>query len=269
MDNKFEILTFKDGDFSLPVNVSPKEDTVWLSLNDIAALFEKNKSTISRHINNIYDNNELLRISTVAKNATVQLEGERNVSREIDLYNLDVILSVGYRVNGKRGTLFRQWANYVLKQYIFAKPNFSCLECKEKIIDLQKQIYKIKDFQNKSLTLKETDHIDALFMLEEIMKSAKHLLVIVDNYFDHSFDEILLHSPAKVVVITHPNNVSFESEKYKIIKVNKFHDRYLFVDDKAYHFGESFTRLGTDISTCSYMPNFTIDNFLEISGLKI
>ena len=67
MNNKFEILTFKDGDFSLLVNVSPTEDTVWLSLNDIAALFEKNKSTISRHINNIYDNNELLRISTVAK----------------------------------------------------------------------------------------------------------------------------------------------------------------------------------------------------------
>lgn len=106
-------------------------------------------------------------------------------------------------------------------------------------------------------------------MLEEILKSAKKLIVIIDNYFDHTFDEILLHSPAKVVIITHPKNESFESDKYKVIKVDKFHDRYLFIDEKAYHFGESFNKLGTDISTCNYMPGFSIDNFLDISGIEI
>ncbi len=183
------------------------------------------------------------------------------------LYNLDVIISVGYRVKSQRGLIFRKWATSVLKQFVFQKHD--CLECKERIIDLQKQIYEIKDFQNKSLTLKEADHVDAMFMLQEILKSAKHILVIVDNYFDHSFDEILLHSPAKVVVITHPKNKSFDSSKYKVIKVDKFHDRYLFVDNKAYHFGESFNKLGTDISTCTYLPNFSLDNFLELTGLKI
>lgn len=101
-------------------NVSPTEDTVWLSLNDIAALFEKNKSTISRHINNIYDNNEPLRISTVAKNATVQLEGElsrmtscaknahelNGQKHYTQYFNLDVIISVDYRVESKKELYF-------------------------------------------------------------------------------------------------------------------------------------------------------------------
>lgn len=144
-----------------------------------------------------------------------------------------------------------------------------CLECKERIIDLQNQFIEFKQSQQNSLTLKKGDHIDTMFMLQEIMSSAEHLLVIVDNYFDHSFDEILLHSPAKVVVITHPKNEDFESNKYKVIKVDKFHDRYLFVDDKAYHFGESFVDLGKNVSTCTYIPNFTIKQFLELTGIEI
>jgi hypothetical protein len=108
MDNQIEIYTSPDG--STEIEVHFVGDTFWLNLNEISTLFEKDKSVISRHLRNIYNEGELDRISTVAKNATVQLEAKREILREIDFYNLDAILSVGYRVNSKRGTQFRQWA---------------------------------------------------------------------------------------------------------------------------------------------------------------
>jgi hypothetical protein len=93
-------------------------ETCWLSLNEISALFGRDKSVISRHIKGIFGSGELDRTSTVAKNATVQSEGGRAVNRELEVYNLDLIISVGYRVNSIRGTQFRQWATKRLKQYL-------------------------------------------------------------------------------------------------------------------------------------------------------
>lgn len=100
------------------VEVTFDNDTVWLSLDQIAELFQKNKSTISRHIKNIFLEGELLAEATVAKFATVQKEGNRTVERQIDFYNLDVIISVGYRVKSLRGTQFRIWATNILKEYM-------------------------------------------------------------------------------------------------------------------------------------------------------
>ena len=92
-------------------------DTVWLSIDQMADLFQRNKSTISRHIGNIYKEGELDRTATVAKFATVQMEGERQVERQIEYYNLDVIISVGYRVKSQRGVQFRMWATAILKEF--------------------------------------------------------------------------------------------------------------------------------------------------------
>ncbi|WP_276951483.1 virulence RhuM family protein [Enterocloster lavalensis] len=100
------------------VEVTFDNDTVWLSLAQIAELFQKNKSTISRHINNVFSEGELVAEATVAKFATVQKEGNRTVERQIDFYNLDVIISVGYRVKSLRGTQFRIWATNILKEYM-------------------------------------------------------------------------------------------------------------------------------------------------------
>lgn len=116
MKNQIEIFTSLDG--STQIEVQFEGDTFWLSINQIASLFEKDKSVISRHLKNIYEEGELDRNSTVAKNATVQMEADRKVQREIEFYNLDAILSVGYRVNSKRGTQFRQWATKRLKDYL-------------------------------------------------------------------------------------------------------------------------------------------------------
>ena len=93
-------------------------DTVWLSIDQMADLFQRNKSTISRHIGNIYKEGELDKTATVAKFATVQMEGERQVERQIEYYNLDVIISVGYRVKSQRGVQFRMWATAILKEFM-------------------------------------------------------------------------------------------------------------------------------------------------------
>ena len=93
-------------------------DTVWLSIDQMADLFQRNKSTISRHIGNIYKEGELDKAATVAKFATVQMEGERQVERQIEYYNLDVIISVGYRVKSQRGVQFRMWATAILKEFM-------------------------------------------------------------------------------------------------------------------------------------------------------
>jgi death-on-curing family protein len=113
-----EIIIYESADHQTQVEVKFEGETFWLSLNQIAELFQRNKSVISRHLNNIYDSGELERSATVAKNATVQFEADREVTRTIEYYNLDAILSVGYRVNSKRGTQFRQWATQRLKNYL-------------------------------------------------------------------------------------------------------------------------------------------------------
>ena len=115
---KSSILMYTTEDGITKVEVTFDNDTVWLSLDQIAELFQKNKSTISRHIKNIFSEGELLAEATVAKFATVQKEGNITVERQIDFYNLDVIISVGYRVKSIRGTQFRIWATNILKEYM-------------------------------------------------------------------------------------------------------------------------------------------------------
>ncbi len=114
---KNEIIIYQPNN-STKVEVKIENETVWLTLNQIAQLFNRDKSVISRHLKNIHNSGKLVSEATVAKNATVQIEAGRQVKREIDYYNLDVIISVGYRVNSKQGTQFRIWANKVLKEYL-------------------------------------------------------------------------------------------------------------------------------------------------------
>ena len=113
---KNEIVIFEEGNIKLEVNI--KDDTVWLSQNQMIELFQTTKQNISLHINNIFEEKELLENSTVKEYLTVQDEGTRKVNRKVKHYNLDVIISVGYRVKSKRGTEFRQWANKILKDYL-------------------------------------------------------------------------------------------------------------------------------------------------------
>lgn len=116
--NKGQFLLYQTPDGESKIEVKLQDDTVWLSLDQMAELFQRNKSTISRHIKNVLEEGELLADSTIANFATVQNEGKRHVERQITYYNLDMIISVGYRVHSYRGVQFRIWATKVLKDYI-------------------------------------------------------------------------------------------------------------------------------------------------------
>lgn len=118
MDDKGNIILYTTPDGTSKIEVTLRNETVWLTLDQMAELFQRNKSTISRHIRNVFEEGELETDSTVAFFATVQTEGKRKVERNIAFYNLDMIISVGYRVHSYRGVQFRQWATMVLKEYL-------------------------------------------------------------------------------------------------------------------------------------------------------
>ena len=111
-ESNYDLIKFEDGDFSLDVKVSPNEDTVWLTANQISILFERDETTIRKHINNVFQEKE------VDFNSNTQKMRVANVDQKVNYYSLNVIISVGYRVKSKRGVLFRQWANSILKQYL-------------------------------------------------------------------------------------------------------------------------------------------------------
>jgi len=115
-DNKIVVYQNSSGEIELRGDIV--HDTIWANLNDISSIFGRDKSVISRHIKDIFKQGELIEKATVAKNATVQKEGERQITRTIEYYNLYVILSVGYRVNSKTATQFRQWATKTLREHI-------------------------------------------------------------------------------------------------------------------------------------------------------
>jgi len=117
-ENLGEIIIYQTDDGLTKIETKFEQDTVWLSLDQMAELFQRDKSTVSRHIKNVFDEGELERNSTVANFATVQTEGSREVTRNIEFYNLDVIISVGYRVKSLRGSQFRRWATERLKEYM-------------------------------------------------------------------------------------------------------------------------------------------------------
>lgn len=118
MDNNSKMIIYTTEDGLVKIETTFNDETVWLSLDHMSSLFQRDKSTISRHIKNIYEEGELVREATVANFATVQNEGDRQVERNIEYYNLDVIISVGYRVKSKRGVQFRIWATNLIKEYM-------------------------------------------------------------------------------------------------------------------------------------------------------
>lgn len=138
--NKGEIIIYQTPDGNTQLDVKLDNETVWLDQYQMAELFKTDRTSIVRHINNIYKTKELHKDSTCAKIAQVQIEGNREVKRQISYYNLDVIISVGYRVNSKRGTQFRIWANSVLKEYLIKGYAINQNTKNEQLEDLKKTV---------------------------------------------------------------------------------------------------------------------------------
>ena len=173
-----KIIIYQTADGQTAIDVRLENETVWLSLDLMARLFERDKSVVSRHIQNVYREGELDRGSTVAKNATVQFENGRRVVRQIEYYNLDVIISVGYRVKSQRGTQFRIWANRVLKDYLVKGYAVNERIHKEQIGELRQLVGMLgRTIQNQPLL--STDETNALF---NVVTDYTYALDTLDSY---------------------------------------------------------------------------------------
>ncbi len=140
--NKFQLVKFEDNDFTLDVRTDVENETVWLTQDEMASLFNVDRTRVVRHIGSIYKDGELDKKTTCAESAQVQFEGRRKVRRNIQIFNLDMIISVGYRVRSQRGILFRKWANKVLKDYLIQgyAVNQKRLDNLGKVIDIQNRM---------------------------------------------------------------------------------------------------------------------------------
>jgi len=175
-DNKIVIYQTEDGQTQIDVRL--ENETVWLTQAQMAELFQTDRTSIVRHINNIYKVEELDRKSTGAKIAQVQTEGKRNVKRNIPYFNLDMIISVGYRVNSKRGVKFRQWANKILKDYLVKGYAVNQRIHKEQIGELRQLVGLLgRTIQNQPLL--SDDETNALF---EVVTDYTYALDTLDNY---------------------------------------------------------------------------------------
>ena len=195
---KYEIVKFKDNEFELEVNVSPKGETIWLTQEQIVTLFRTTKQNVSLHIINILNEKEL-NDSTVKEILTVRREGSREVNRKIKYYNLDMIISIGYRVNSKKGIEFRKWANKVLKDYLLQGyainenrvivSNENYIELQNQVVNINNRLLKIEDkVFDKDYDINKIFYngqfYDAYTLIQSIFESANNEIIIVDNYLD-------------------------------------------------------------------------------------
>jgi hypothetical protein len=282
-EDKLNIVVYNDGELEL--NVSVENETVWLNRNQISELFGRDIKTIGKHISNVFKDKELEIYSTVAKFATLQNEGGREVKRDIEYYNLDLIISVGYRVKSQKGVRFRQWATSILKNYIqngyvingekITNQRFKELE--NEVTLLKSKVENIiNSIEDKTLKPKQDifydgQIFDAYIFINDLLKLAVDEIILIDNYIDETVFTLFSKYPnIKIKIYTHTISKSLKLDfekyrkQYKNIELFEFknsHDRFLIIDKKeVYHIGASLKDLG---------KRWFAFSKLEIENLKI
>ena len=254
-----EIILYQP-DEAVKLEVRLEDETVWLTQAQLVELFQSSKANISEHIKNIYEQGELEENSTVRDFRTVRQEGKRQVVRNISYYNLDAIISIGFRVNSKRGILFRQWANKVLKDYLLKgySINRRLSELEQTVSEHSK---KIDFFVRTSLPPVEGiffdgQIFDAYKFASDLIKSARQSLVLIDNYVDESVLLMLSKRQPGVTATIYTQRITsqlrLDLDRHKDqyppvdVRTGKFsHDRFLIVDETdVYHIGASLKDLG-------------------------
>jgi hypothetical protein len=256
---KSEIIIYQTDEQSTRLEVRLEDETVWLNRNQISQLFDRDIKTIGKHIKNIL-REELKGLSVVANFATTATDGK---TYQVEFYNLDVIISIGYRVKSQRGILFRIWANKVLKDYLLK--GYAINQRFERIEDdvhYLKDKVKEFDFQIKTnLPPKEGiffegQVFDAYLFVSDLIKSATESVVLIDNYVDESVLSLLSKRNEGVSATIYTSKLTPQLEidlkkhndQYPAISVETFtksHDRFLIIDRKTmYHIGASLKDLG-------------------------
>ena len=253
---KGEIVMYQPEE-TIRLEVRMGEETVWLTQQQMADLFQRDQSVIARHIRNIYKEEELPEEGTYAKFAYMGHDGLQKY--EVIHYNLDVIISVGYRVKSKRGTKFRQWANQVLKDYLLKGyvVNQRIMALEHQVADLTE---KVNFFVRSSLPPLEGifydgQIFDAYVQIADLIKQAKQSIVLIDNYIDETTLTMLSKRDTNVSATIYTRQLSQQqqldiqrhNQQYPPIAVNLCqhnHDRFLIIDDVVYLFGASLKDAG-------------------------
>jgi hypothetical protein len=278
---KNEIVLFQSGELAehIEVRLDEEKETFWMTLKQISNLFERDNSVISRHFKNIFKENELDKNSVVAFFATTANDGK---TYQVEHFNLDAILSVGYRVNSKRGTQFRIWANSVLKQHLMKgyslNNRVNRIEDKiEKMDNLLGEIIiqlKTQELPNQGVFF-DGQIFDAYVFFSEIIKKAKEEIILIDNYIDESTLIHLSKKNKKVKVILYSKNLSKQldldikkaNEQYGGFEIQSFaksHDRFLIIDkNTVYHIGASLKDLGKKWFAFTKMDKDSVENILK------
>ena len=259
-----DVIIFDNGKLKISVSLSVKEETVYLSQNDIAVLYGTTRENVNLHINNIIQEGEL-DINSVSKYYLHTASDGKNYN--VNKYNLDMILAVGYRTRTKDAISFRRWATEIIKSYLikgYAVNNERCLECKDAIINLTNRVASLENSKYKEITYEPGTQLRGFIEIKRFLESAEKEILIVDNYFGHEFDEVLTNINVKKTVITNPLNTKIDTnDNYKVIKTDYFHDRYIFVDDICYHFGISPKDVGLHHSVAMRLQDFTINDVFK------
>ena len=254
----------------IEVRMDEEKETIWLNQKQLGTLFQKDSDTIGLHLKNIYLDQELNEKLTTEYFSVVQQEGNRIITRKIKFYNLDAILSVGYRVNSKRGTQFRQWATQRLKDYLLKgySINNRINRLEDHLDDLTKKVNQIDLQINTKLIPTQGVYMDgqvfdAYELTSRIIRSAKQRIVLIDNYIDEqTFTQLAKKQPDVRVYILTKTSIAGENNaskqlaldlkkanqqynNFEVIPFSKSHDRFLIIDKThVYHLGASLKDLG-------------------------
>ena len=271
------VVVYKSNDGTIQLEVQLANDTVWLTQAQMAMLFGTQRQAVTKHLKNIFECHELEKTATSSILEQVQKEGNRMVNRKIELYNLDVIISVGYRVNTSRGIEFRQWANKVLKDYILKgyaiNQRFERLE--QRVANTEEKI----DFFVKTAlppiegVFYDGQIFDAYSFISDLVRMAKKDIILIDNYIDDSVLKILNKRANNVTATIYTAHISENlkldlqkhNTQYQPIDIKVFkdsHDRFLIIDDDVYHIGASLKDLGKKIFAFSKL-NFEKEKILQ------
>ncbi|MBQ8978107.1 MAG: virulence RhuM family protein [Succinivibrionaceae bacterium] len=272
-------------DETIRLEVRVENETIWLTQAQMAELFYVKEHTITYHIKDIYKTEELGKEGTARKIRVVRKEGHRYVNRNIDFYNLDMIISVGYKVNSKRGVKFRQWATNVLKEYIIR--GYSVNQRFEQLEQtVNKQGREIAEIRNKVDFFVQTSLppqqgiffdgqvFDAYRFASDLIRKADRRIVLIDNYVDDTVLSLLDKRKEGVSATIYTKSITDQfqldikrhNEQYASIEVrcfNKAHDRFLLIDDDVYHVGASIKDLGKKWFAFALMKDIIADDFIR------
>ena len=274
---KGEIVLYQP-DNAVSLEVRMEEDTVWLTQGQMAKLFDCSVDNIGLHLKNIYAEGEIDPNSTAEDISVVRWEGSRQVTRKVKHYNLDAILSVGYRISSRNATLFRQWATRILKNRLLQRDaiayKMAYLEQK-----VQEHDVKIDFFVRTSLPPVEGvfyngQIFEAYSFVSDLIKSAKKRIVLIDNYIDESVLLMLSKKQEGVTVLLITKNISsalqLDLERYRqqfppieLRETAIYHDRFLIIDASVYHIGASLKDLGKKLFAFSRL-NIPYDKIVNL-----